>query len=72
MLPLNDTEENRYSFFPVVTVMFILLNCSIYFLELRSVDDYWIHYMKYGLTPALIRAQEGGGVISNVTAMFMH
>lgn len=72
MLPLNDTEKNRYSFFPIVTVLLIVTNCFIYYIEPYIVDSYWSYYMKFGATPILIRETVGGGVISNVTAMFLH
>ncbi len=72
MLPLNDTEKNRYSFFPIVTVLLIVTNCFIYYVEPYIVDSYWSYYMKFGATPILIRETVGGGVISNVTAMFLH
>ena len=61
MLPLNDTEPNRYSFFPIITVLLIVVNCFIFFSEPKIVDDYWSYYMKYGTTPVLIRATLGGG-----------
>jgi membrane associated rhomboid family serine protease len=72
MLPLNDTERNRYSFFPIVTVTLILVNCVIFYIELFIVDSYWSFHMKFGVTPILVRKMVGGGVISNVTAMFLH
>jgi membrane associated rhomboid family serine protease len=72
MLPLNDTEPNRYSFFPVMTVLLIAVNCFIFFIEPRIVDDYWNFYMKYGTTPVLIRETRGGGALSNITTMFLH
>jgi membrane associated rhomboid family serine protease len=72
MLPLNDTEPNRYSFFPIITILLIVVNCFIFFIEPRIVDDYWSFYMKYGTTPALIRATRGGGALSNITTMFLH
>jgi len=73
MLPLNDTEPNRYSYFPIVTVLLILVNCFVYLLELTlGRDDFWPFIMKYGVTPTLILGVEGGGALSNVTAMFLH
>lgn len=72
MLPLNDTEKNRYSFFPVITVLLILVNCFIYYIEPYIVDSYWNFYMKFGTTPMLIRQTVGGGTISNITTMFLH
>lgn len=72
MLPLNDTEKNRYSFFPIITVLLILVNCVVFYVEPYIVDSYWNFYMKFGATPILIRDVVGGGTISNITAMFLH
>lgn len=73
MLPLNDTEPNRYSFFPIVTVILILFNCFIFYVEVVLVgDDYWPFFMKYATTPRLILGAQGGGALSNITAMFLH
>ncbi|MGE5775888.1 MAG: rhomboid family intramembrane serine protease, partial [Chloroflexota bacterium] len=35
-------------------------------------NDYWPFLMKYATTPRLILSAQGGGVISNITAMFLH
>jgi membrane associated rhomboid family serine protease len=73
MLPLNDTEPNRYSFFPIMTVLLIVINCFIFYLEVFVVnEDYWPFFMKYAATPRLILNAQGGGALSNVTAMFLH
>lgn len=72
MLPLNDTEPNRYSFFPIVTVLLIIINCFVFFAELYTVDDYWVYHVKYGTTPVLIMELQGGGALSNITTMFLH
>ena len=64
MLPLNDTEPNRYSFFPFVTVFLILVNCFTFYAELVliSQDGFWPFLMRYGFTPALILGMQGAGV----------
>lgn len=73
MLPLNDTEPNRYSYFPITTVLLILVNCFVYLVELTvGRDDFWPFIMKYGVTPTLILGVQGGGALSSVTAMFLH
>jgi membrane associated rhomboid family serine protease len=73
MLPLNDTEPNRYSFFPIMTVILIAVNCIIYYLEIFVVgENYWPFFMKYAATPYLILNARGAGALSNVTAMFLH
>lgn len=73
MLPLNDTEPNRYSYFPIMTVQLIIINCFVYFLEVFYVrDDSWAFFMKYALTPTLVLGVQGAGALSNLTAMFLH
>ena len=73
MLPVNDTEPNRYSYFPFVTVLLIVTNCYIYFFEPFMVsDDYWTFYMKYGTTPLLILNAQCAGALSSVTSLFLH
>jgi len=76
MLPLNDTEPNRYSFFPIMTVALILVNTFVFLLELialfRAPDGFWEILMRYAVTPTIILDAQGGGALSNVTAMFLH
>jgi membrane associated rhomboid family serine protease len=73
MIPLNDTEPNRYSFFPIMTVLLIVANCFIFYLEIFIFSqDFWPFLMKYAATPKLILNAQGAGALSNVTAMFLH
>ena len=75
MLPLNDTEPNRYSYFPIMTVALIIVNCFVFFLEVAFVfpgNDDWTFLMKYAVTPSLVLGLQGAGVLSNITAMFLH
>jgi membrane associated rhomboid family serine protease len=78
MIPLNDTEPNRYSFFPIMTVVLIVANCFIFYLEIFVFQIFfvngeaWPFLMKYATTPKLILNAEGAGALSNVTAMFLH
>lgn len=73
MFPLNDTEPNRYSFFPIMTVTILVVNCLIYYIEIFIVgSNYWPFFMKYAVTPHLILSAQGAGALSNVTAMFLH
>ena len=73
MLPLNDTEPNRYSYFPIMTLLLIIVNCFVFFVEMFVVkEDYWSFFMKYAVTPTLVLGVQGAGALSNVTAMFIH
>jgi membrane associated rhomboid family serine protease len=73
MIPLNDTEPNRYSPFPVMTVLLIVINCFVFYMEEFLIgDSYWSFLMKYANTPCLVLSAQGGGALSNVTAMFLH
>ena len=76
MFPLNDTEPNRYSFLPIMTILLIVVNCLVFLFELFSMSQsfggFWAILMKYAVTPTLILSVQGGGAVSNVTAMFMH
>jgi membrane associated rhomboid family serine protease len=76
MFPLNDTEPNRYSFLPIMTIILIVVNCLVFVFELFSMSQnssgFWTILMKYAVTPKLILSVQGGGALSNVTAMFMH
>ena len=73
MLPLNDTEQNRYSFFPIMTVVLIVVNCFVFYLQWFVVgENYWQFFMRYAITPRLILSGQGAGALSNVTAMFLH
>jgi membrane associated rhomboid family serine protease len=73
MLPLNDTEPNRYSYFPLMTLLLIIVNGFVFFVEMFVVkEDYWTFFMKYAVTPTLVLGVQGAGALSNVTAMFLH
>jgi membrane associated rhomboid family serine protease len=73
MLPLNDTEPNRYSAIPWMTIALILVNTVILVWELSLPQDalngvFWV----FGSNPSLLWAQKGAGIISVVTCMFLH
>lgn len=78
MLPITDTEPNRYSWFPFMTIILISVNT---FIEIAmplylpfdiSDEQYWGFMMRYACTPTLILSTQGPGVVSSFTAMFMH
>jgi membrane associated rhomboid family serine protease len=74
MFPLNDTEPNRYSIFPVMTVSLIIINTAILFVEPWIVGEgsFWAFYMKYASTPRLVLAMKGAGSLSSITSIFLH
>lgn len=74
MFPLNDTEPNRYSLIPVMTILLILINTVVLFSEPWTVPDgdYWAYYMKFASTPQLIISMKGAGFLSSITSMFLH
>lgn len=76
MFPLNDTEPNRYSAIPIMTLTIILLNVIVFGYEwsLASSDFASLNRLihGYGLTPALLMAREGSGVFSVIAHLFLH
>lgn len=74
MFPLNDTEPNRYSIIPVMTILLIVVNTVVLFAEPWTVahGNYWAYYMKYASTPHLVLSMEGAGFLSSITSMFLH
>jgi membrane associated rhomboid family serine protease len=78
MFPLNDTESNRYSWFPFMTISLIAINTFIEVAKpLYMPDDvglwqYWEFAMRFYYTPKLILSAEGPGILSSFSSMFMH
>ena len=78
MIPINDTEPNRYSWFPFMTIFLITVNTFIevakplYLTDDMGMMQYWDFMMHYYFTPQLILSAEGPGILSSFTAMFMH
>jgi membrane associated rhomboid family serine protease len=73
MLPLNDTEPNRYGGVPLMTLMLILVNTAVMVWESTLHPDtlrgvFWV----FGTSPGMIMAREGAGAISSITSMFLH
>ena len=78
MIPINDSEPNRYSWFPFMTVSLIVINTFIeiakplYLPNNIGFWQYWDFMMHFYFTPKLILSLEGPGVLSSFSAMFMH
>ncbi len=69
MFPINDTEPNRYSDFPAMTISLIVVNALIFFLF--PVGDGLI-YMVIANVPALIMERMSGSFLTGLASMFLH
>ncbi|OQX64239.1 MAG: hypothetical protein B5M51_04180 [Anaerolinea sp. 4484_236] len=70
MFPINDTEPNRYSLYPTMTLSIIFVNTLIYFLF--PPHEYGFMYRYIATVPALIFSRVGGGFLTGLTSMFLH
>ena len=70
MIPINDTEANRYSLYPVMTWSIIFVNTLIYFL--LPPNEYGGIYRFIATVPAFIFARVGGGFLTGLASMFLH
>lgn len=76
MLPINDTEPNRYGR-SYMTIVIILINIAVYAYQLNYAiqngnESYWAFIRTFGITPQLIFTRQGAGLLSAFTSMFMH
>ena len=76
MIPLNDTEPNRYGVFPFMTMTIIIVNLLVLAVEYLFLESDW-HllvemFYRYGSVPTLILDGEGGGALTSVTSTFLH
>jgi membrane associated rhomboid family serine protease len=72
-LPLNDTEPNRYSGPPIVTLALITANflvmvCKPFLWEIFTSDLYTL----YGSVPRFLIHEQGGGALASITSTFIH
>jgi membrane associated rhomboid family serine protease len=73
MIPINDSQGNRYTLFPLMNTLLIVANTLVFFWEmgLPRAELYRVFYV-FGATPADIWNREGAGIISTFTSMFLH
>ena len=76
MIPLNDTEQNRYGGFPIMLVTLIVVNTAIFIMEIimlyRDPEGFRVFLDLYGSNAWLIVNRQGGGGITAVTSVFLH
>ena len=71
MLPLNDTEHNRYSGLPIMTILLISINTILLFAK-PFLGERLHLYMSFGSVPLQVFNQIGGGALSSLTSTFLH
>lgn len=72
-LPLNDTEPNRYSGLPIVTLALITANFLVmvfkpFLWEIFAIDFYSL----FGSVPQYLINERGGGALASITSIFIH
>jgi membrane associated rhomboid family serine protease len=72
-VPLNDTEPNRYSGPPIMTMAILAVNVLVMaarpvLWDIFSRDFYSL----YGSVPQLLINEQGGGALASITATFIH
>jgi membrane associated rhomboid family serine protease len=72
-LPLNDTETNRYSGPPIMTLTLIAVNILVmvakpFLWQVFSRDLYRL----FGSVPQFIFQEQGGGALASITSVFIH
>jgi membrane associated rhomboid family serine protease len=75
MIPLNDSEPNRYIRLPVMTISLIVTNALITLLVFNAIArpvDFVALVNRFGTVPYLILNRQGGGALSTLTSMFLH
>ena len=73
MFPLNDSEPNRYSAWPLMTLFIIVVNAVVLCFE-WTLPDYALKEMFYlfGSTSHLVLTRQGGGALVSLTSTFLH
>jgi len=73
MIPLNDTEPNRYAAISYMTLIIIAINVLVAIIQwITGWGNDQIFLYRFGSTPRLILAQQGGLVLSSITSAFLH
>ena len=72
-LPLNDTETNRYSGPPIITLALITVNFLVMVLTTLVWGFFPVDlYTLYGSVPQYLINEQGGGALASITATFIH
>lgn len=68
MFPIGDDNSRRRRW-PIVTIVFIVINALVFLLELQRGDAF---ITEWAFTPGRFRADPLGEAVTLLTAMFMH
>lgn len=68
MFPIGDDNSRRRRW-PIVTIVFIIINALVFLLELQRGDAF---IAKWAFTPGQFRSDPSGEAVTLLTAMFMH
>ncbi len=73
MIPLNDTEPNRYPGVPAMVSCIIFLNLVVFLVTMRLDEMTRMGvYVLFGTMPYLTFTRQGGGALSAITGLFLH
>lgn len=73
LLPLHDTESNRYSGLPLMTLALIAVNVSV----MVAYPVLWsifpsVFFRLFGSVPQFVISEQGGGALASITSTFLH
>jgi membrane associated rhomboid family serine protease len=71
VIPLNDTEPNRYGGIPIMTICLVLVNCLVMIAK-PFLWEFMPLYTLFGSVPLQVFHQLGGGGLSSLTSTFLH
>lgn len=72
-LPLTDTEPNRYTGLPLMTLTLVVVNVLVMAAKPFLWDSLSANlYNLYGSVPQFMVNEQGGGVLASITATFLH
>ena len=76
MIPLTDLQPNRYTSFPIMTMLLIVVNMLALigqFLLLEfNFDGYVEALYLFGSVPAFVISQQAAGALATLTSIFLH
>ncbi|GJM42933.1 MAG: rhomboid family intramembrane serine protease [Ardenticatenaceae bacterium] len=76
MIPLTDLQPNRYTSFPIMTLLLIVVNMLalvLQFLLLEfNIDGYIELIFLFGSVPTFVMNQQAAGALASITSTFLH